>query len=117
MRLLADESVDMAVVRALRRDQHDVRAVTEDRPGISDFEVMDLAVAEERVLITEDRDFGRLFHARGADLPVLYRRYPAGVRAQFAEDVAAFIRRSGESLGRAFVVMQPGRVRIGRLPS
>ena len=33
MRLLADESVDMAVVRALRAAAHDVAAIAELEPG------------------------------------------------------------------------------------
>jgi predicted nuclease of predicted toxin-antitoxin system len=45
MRFLADESCDFAVVRALRSADHDV---------------MERAVREGRLLITEDKDFGQL---------------------------------------------------------
>ena len=54
MRLLADENCDFAVVRALRLAGVDVVAVDEVLPGAEDSRVSDLAVAETRMVITED---------------------------------------------------------------
>ncbi len=59
MRFLADESCDFAVVRALRSAGFDVVAIIEVAPGAEDSAVIDLAVREGRMLITEDKDFGR----------------------------------------------------------
>ena len=115
MRLLADESVDMGIVSALRDAGNDVRAVAEEFPGASDDEVADLADADQRLLVTEDRDFGRLVYAyqRGSH-GVVYVRYPAGARAEVAGDVVTLIANEGAALTTAFVVMQPGRARISR---
>jgi hypothetical protein len=44
MRLLADESCDFRIVRALRTAGHDVTAVIEFAPGMDDADVVDLAV-------------------------------------------------------------------------
>ena len=44
MLFLADESCDFVVVRALRKACHDVKAVAEMSPGISDVKVAMLAV-------------------------------------------------------------------------
>ncbi len=63
MRFLADESCDFAVVRALRAAGHDVLAIAELTPRAEDDAVTDLAVREERLLLTEDKDFGRLVYA------------------------------------------------------
>ena len=60
MRFLADESCDFAVVRALRADGHDVLAVSEFQQRSVDKDVMELALAENRILLAEDKDFGRL---------------------------------------------------------
>ena len=57
MQFLADESCDFTVVLALRAAGHDVVAIAESRPGITDRDVMDIAEAEHRIVITEDRDF------------------------------------------------------------
>ena len=58
MRLLADESCDFSVVRALRGAGHDVIAVVELFPSLDDSLILDLAFREQRVLLTEDKDFG-----------------------------------------------------------
>jgi predicted nuclease of predicted toxin-antitoxin system len=107
----------MAVVRELRLAGHDVLSIAENRPGASDEEVASLASSDHRVLLTEDRDFGRLFYARlNAAEGVVYMRYPAGTRREFARLVVDLIRDQRERLTGAFVVMQPGRTRISRLP-
>src|SRR3990172_2080429 len=62
---LAHESCDFAVVRALRAAGHDVVAIAEVTPRAEDDAVIDLAVREERLLLTEDKDFGQLVYARG----------------------------------------------------
>ena len=60
MRLLADEGVDAAIVARLRFDGYDVVYVAELSPGITDDAVLELANAEERILMTADKDFGEL---------------------------------------------------------
>lgn len=60
MRLLLDEQHDPEVARQLMARGHDVSAVAarELGRGLSDPEVLDLATAEKRALLTEDvRDF------------------------------------------------------------
>lgn len=72
---------------------------------------------DHRILLTEDRDFGRLFYAQlNAAEGVVYMRYPAGTRREFAQSVVKLVRDEGEKLIGAFVVMHPGRTRISRLP-
>jgi hypothetical protein len=63
MRLLADESCDFQLVRALRDSGHDVLAVAEISPRAEDSAVVDLAVRDGRLLLTEDKDFGRIVFA------------------------------------------------------
>jgi len=63
VRFLADESCDFAVVRALRAEGHDVAAVVETARGALDVEVIRRAQEEQRVLLTEDKDFGQLVYA------------------------------------------------------
>jgi hypothetical protein len=63
MRFLADESCDFSVVRALRSAGHDVIAIAEISPREEDPSVMERAVGESRILITEDKDFGQLVYA------------------------------------------------------
>ncbi len=60
MRILADESVEGEIVVRLRSEGHDVAYVPETSAGIRDDEVLARANTEDRVLLTEDMDFGDL---------------------------------------------------------
>ena len=62
---MADESCAKPVVLALREAGHDVVSIGEVAPGATDQQVLERALNERRVLITEDRDFGELVYARG----------------------------------------------------
>src|SRR3972149_4347450 len=117
MRFLADESCDFAVVRALRAAGHDIAAVADISPQADDETVMDLAVRDERLLITEDKDFGQLVYANArASGGVVFLRFPAKARAAMAKAVVELVRRRGDHLLGRFVVVQPGRIRIGKEP-
>ncbi len=118
MRFLADESCDFAVVRALRAEGHDVLAVSEFQQRSFDKDVMELALAENRILLTEDKDFGRLTFAAQVDSPgVILIRFPASARGTLAAAVRRLVAEQGSQLGTAFVVLRPGSTRIStRLP-
>jgi predicted nuclease of predicted toxin-antitoxin system len=60
MRLLANENVAQSVIRRLRESGHDVLSVKESMTGAEDRTVLARAVAEERVVLTLDKDFGEL---------------------------------------------------------
>ena len=66
---LADEGVDFRLVSALREEGYDLRAIAEEIPGVTDDEVLDFAVETDRVLLTEDKDFGEMVFRRGLQLP------------------------------------------------
>jgi hypothetical protein len=115
MRFLADESCDFAVVRALRAAGHDVAAVAELSPRADDEIVIDRAVREERILITEDKDFGQLVYAdKRSNGGVLFIRFPARARRNLPRTVVELVKKRGQRLIGDFVVVQPGRTRVGR---
>ena len=117
MRLLADESCDFRVVRALRAAGHDVAAVVEFAPGTDDIDLIDIAVREQRIFITEDRDFGQLVYATTkVTHGVILMRYPSTRRANLPAILAELVARYGEQLSGCFVVVEPGRIRIGGTP-
>lgn len=60
MRFLANENFPLDAVEALRQQQHDVVWIRTESPGISDPEVLSRAQAEDRILLTFDKDFGEL---------------------------------------------------------
>ena len=117
MRFLADESCDFTVVRALRQAGHDALAVADVARGAEDPVVVDFARNEGRVLITEDKDFGGLVYAALGDAAtggVILVRFPSTARSVLGAAVRETIDRLGATLEGQFVVVEPGRVRVGR---
>lgn len=113
MRFLADESCDFAVVRALRSEGHDVVTVADMAPRASDQSVIDLAHREDRVLLTEDKDFGRLVYvSRAKAAGIILIRFPSQKRSELAQSVVALVQTHGPRLLSTFVLLQPGRVRF-----
>ena len=114
---LADESCDFSVVRALRDSAFDVVAVVERARGAADERVIELARSDARIVLTEDRDFGRLvFAAAHTTSGVDYIRYPAPRRTELPARILYLVQREGERLARSFTVVGPNRIRIRNLP-
>ena len=89
IRFLADESCDFAVVRGLRATGYDVVAISETARGAADLAVIAEAVTEERILITEDTDFGQLVYAHAhTSTGVILIRFPARVRGNLVKQVS-----------------------------
>jgi predicted nuclease of predicted toxin-antitoxin system len=66
MRFLLDQSAEARIGAFLREKGHDATRVARDYPaGLPDAEVLDIAVAEDRILITNDSDFGELVFRQG----------------------------------------------------
>jgi predicted nuclease of predicted toxin-antitoxin system len=76
MRFLIDESSDTRVARPLRERGDDVSTVADDHAkSLDDVEVLAIAHREQRILITDDRDFGELvFRHRHPHAGVIYFR-------------------------------------------
>ncbi len=118
MLFLADESCDFAVVRALRNGGHDVVTVADVARGAKDPEVVALAREGDRILLTEDKDFGWYVYAAGeGGLGVVLIRFPSGSRQALGSAVLEAVRSAGERLLRSFTVIEPGRLRVSAAPA
>ena len=62
MNFIADESVDKSIVDCLRKNNHDVIAIAEMEPGMTDTQVFDLANESNAILIIADKDFGEIVY-------------------------------------------------------
>lgn len=115
MRFLVDESTGQAVVQRLRQLGHDVAAVAEEMPQASDDLIIVKALAEERILITNDKDFGEKVYrdSRGHAGILLLRLKDdrAVIKARVAESVVHLY---GDQLRDNFTVATQNRVRIRR---
>lgn len=115
MRFLADEGVDGMIVGSIRGDGHDVRWMAEEREGAKDDVILEGAVQDARILITEDKDFGELvyrqrLHHRG----VVLVRVDGISNEKKGRIVARAMREHESDLPGAFTVIQHGTIRIRR---
>lgn len=85
----------------------------------SDSALFDLALAQERVILSEDTDFGTLLALRAATKPsvVLFRgmldRSAANLLSLFRANLPAV---AAELDIGAVVIIEPTRIRVRRLP-
>jgi predicted nuclease of predicted toxin-antitoxin system len=113
MRILANENLPRPVVAALRDAGHDVAWVRESMPGATDFDVLALAQAEHRIVLTADLDFGELAFRSGLPAQcgvVLVRLDWKNPEADNLAIVAAIA--SKDDWSGVFAVVERDRVRI-----
>ena len=60
MKFLADVNVEKTVIEEIITLGYNVKCVTDINPGMSDTEVLTTANSEDRILITNDKDFGEI---------------------------------------------------------
>jgi predicted nuclease of predicted toxin-antitoxin system len=113
MTFLADECCDADLVEDLRRDGYDVTYVVESMRGASDTAGLHRAQAEERLLLTEDKDFGELVYRLRRSVPgIILLRFDAAHRELKFPRLRTLLERKSDQLEGAFVVLDPDRARI-----
>lgn len=115
MRFLVDECTGPAVAWWLRAQGYDVFSVYDEAQGADDDEVVQKAFADNRILITNDKDFGEKVYRE--------RRPPHGVVLLRLEDERAplkiealgrLLQNYADRLPEQFVVVTETRVRFAR---
>jgi predicted nuclease of predicted toxin-antitoxin system len=111
MRLLADECFDERLARALREAGHDVVRV-QAQSGLDDLAVARRAQREDRVLLTQDTDFGRiaLRHGQPRTGVVILRASVADPEA-VATRLVHLVSRAASDLSNAITVLHDRGVR------
>jgi predicted nuclease of predicted toxin-antitoxin system len=113
MRFLADENVSRRVVERLRADGHDVIAVAQSGQGASDKHVVEMANAEGRILITEDRDFGELVVRQRLGIAgVMLLEVDRLTNSAEANRVGDVVSTHADKLVGNLVVVEPTRLRL-----
>jgi predicted nuclease of predicted toxin-antitoxin system len=113
MRFLVDECTGPGIARWLRGRGHDVFSVYDQLRGASDEEVIERARREERILITNDKDFGEKVYREGHAHRgvVLLRLVNEGLRHKQAA-LERLLDTHGDQLESRFVVVQEAVVRF-----
>lgn len=113
MRFLANENFPLDAVEALRQNGPDVAWIRVESPGISDPEVLSRAQAENRILLTFDKEFGELAFRSNlpASVSIILFRIKAPSGSVVAEKVAKVISLRDDWHGH-FTVVEEDKIRM-----
>jgi predicted nuclease of predicted toxin-antitoxin system len=118
VKFLVDECTDSQLVDLLRAEGYDVFYVMEAMRGATDDDILRKAYTEQRILLTEDKDFGELvFRLRKPAVGVILLRFNPSEEAQKATRLRQLLQNSTIALTGAFVVVEIGKIRIRPLIS
>ena len=120
MKFLIDNALSPNLAVGLRATGHDVVHVRDiGLASASDEDVFQVALADSRVIVSEDTDFGTLLALRDAAKPsvVLFR----GIQDRSAANLLSLLLTNLAAVARdldagAVVVFETARIRIRRLP-
>ncbi|SRR5450756_1969926 len=113
MRFLVDECTGPAVAQWLRLQNHDVVSVFDEIRGADDRDVIQKAFEQNRVLITNDKDFGELvFREKKPHKGVILLRLEDERSANKIAVLQRLIEKYEKSLHGNFIVVTETIVRI-----
>ncbi|MEW6358031.1 MAG: DUF5615 family PIN-like protein [Planctomycetota bacterium] len=115
MRFLVDENVGPAVARWLRERGHKVSSVYEEDRGMGDDDVIQKAFAEDRILITNDKEFGdKVYRERRPHKGIVLLRLENERTPKRIEAIRLLLEQYSSRLAGSFVVVTESRVRFAR---
>ena len=115
MRFLVDESTGPAVASWLRAEGHDVLSVFDSMRGADDDVVLRTAYSENRILITNDKDFGeKVYRERRPHKGVILLRLDDERTPSKINTLRRLLAQHVDQLADNFVVATETRVRLAR---
>jgi predicted nuclease of predicted toxin-antitoxin system len=113
MKFLVDHNVGRGVAHALQEAGHEAIFVGDVDPHMEDTAILTWAVREQRLLITQDHDFGALVYQSGAShAGVLLLRMGEARRAERIAVLRWILDNHAADLPGCFSVFENGRLRI-----
>lgn len=120
MRFLVDNALSPLLAEGLRGAGHDAVHVRElGLQSADDSALFTLAARDDRVLVSEDTDFGALLALQAAAKPsvILFRHMPNRSAASLTGILLANLSKVDDDLAAgAIVVFDARRIRVRRLP-
>jgi len=115
IKFLIDVGVGKKVEEFLNNEGFDVKAIRDANPRMSDKEVLNLAVLENRMFITMDKDFGELvYKSKIAHNGVLVLRIEDANIEEKIKTVSIIISSYLNDIEDSFCIFYKGKLRIRR---
>ena len=113
MRFLVDECTGPNVAKWLKSQKHDVFSVFDDARGISDDLIIKKAYKENRILITNDKDFGeKVFRENHPHKGIILLRLDDDRWKNKIEILKQLLNNYSKDLANRFVVVTENKIRF-----
>ena len=113
MRFLLDVCASYRILRStLVEAGHDVASVADVNPQALDSDVLAMAVEQDRILLTEDKDFGELVFVRGLPHKSIVRLTDMDIDSKVTAILMLIERHSDALLAGSMVVVTRDALRI-----
>lgn len=111
--ILADENIDFNIIKYLRENNFDVLSVRESFSGIKDDEVIKLSKETNRIILTEDKDFGEwVFAKKEINISVILLRYVFKDKDLIKHSLLTILNNKNISFKGKFLTLTVKKVRI-----
>lgn len=115
MRFLVDECVGPAVVVWLRKQNHNVFSVYDETRGLNDDKVIQKALDEDRILITNDKDFGeKVYRDNRSHCGVILLRLDDERSASKIRTLSDLLTLYPDRIQNSFIVVSERRVKFAK---
>jgi predicted nuclease of predicted toxin-antitoxin system len=112
MKILADENCEREMVDGLGRAGHDVVTILDLAPSMDDEAVFKLAGDEDRILLTNDHDFGLIAeHAMARPPAVILMRLDRLSFPRRMEILLQTLAELSNDVSDQFIVLEPHQIR------
>jgi predicted nuclease of predicted toxin-antitoxin system len=117
-RIVTDENINCGeIVKRLIDEKFDFLSVLKHHGGISDQKVLELAIQNDAILVTEDSDFGKwVFAHKKRPVCVIFLKYEQSDIRLIVDSLIKVLRKTGEDLADKFFVITPRKIRVRIIP-
>lgn len=113
LKFLADESLEYSIVLWLRESGYDVSSIAENFPSVEDEKVLQKANQEDRLIITNDKDFGDLvFFNKLPHKGVILLRFRTEQVETKIKFLKSFLKNYSDKITNKFTVIDEAKIRI-----
>jgi predicted nuclease of predicted toxin-antitoxin system len=115
MNIIADENIEHTLIEKLKEHFH-VISIYESHRGISDEEIIELAITHNAIVLTEDKDFGELvFIHNHTRISVILLRYTFHERSDLHEILTHLLKHKSSELTGKFTTVTTKKIRTRNL--
>jgi len=113
MKFLINENVGFSILDMLQKEGHDVKSVSQFYPSFEDKVILEKATQEDRIIITNDKDFGYLiFKYKLPAVSIILFRFEEEDITLKKNALKTILTLPQEKIANHFIVASENKIRI-----